>query len=95
MPCSSCAIENLHVMPGVTLVISDDLELILRHRRHVGEVRVVDAWARAVGHACEVMLRRARLRSERLDAFHLEVGFRPATAAAPSITPDSLRMRPS
>ena len=61
-------------MARQAFVVRDHLELGLRHRVHVDQVRVVHAGARAVRGAGVVMLGGARLFAEGLDALHHQVG---------------------
>ena len=68
--------RDLHVMAGQAFVIGGALEVPQRHRRHVGQVHVVDARPRAIRRARIVVLHAALLFAERLDALHDQIGLR-------------------
>ena len=63
-------------MARQAFMVGDVLELVDRHRIHVGKVRVEDARARSVRRCAHIVLGPARLFAERFDAPHLQLGLR-------------------
>ena len=62
---------DLHVMAWKPLVVGNDFQHVLRHRTHVGKVRVIDAWTRPIRCPWPIVLCPTILFAESLHPAHL------------------------